>query len=391
MTGKYKVLLDDVFFGEADTGIARLWRSLLNCFENDPTILAEKGIELWILNRTDKLNKFDLPRLDFPEYDHAHPAADRKLLSQVLQHYDFDLFISTYLTYPIGKPSLMIVYDLIPEVFKFANNSRGWLERRMQIIHASKFLCISENTKNDLLKFYNTVLESEVVVELPGIDHELFSRSSTSDQETFKARHNLTKFIAFVGNRYGEGGYKNADLLFRSLEKKSFKNLSIFFVGGEPLTNREISILTKANVNYVHEKLNDVEWVNCLSAADFLLYPSLYEGFGLPPLEALSVGTPVVLCDTSSLRESVGELGLFIDFSVTEDLIQILESGISRDYQIRIQKEGPIWAQNFQWRKMALALADLIKDQASHEQSAFKKELDDKISSYTEKVLYFQN
>ena len=391
MTTSFKILLDDIFFGEADTGIARLWRAVLLCYKNNPHIVQSRNLDLWILNRTDKLNNFDFPSIDFPEYDHAHPAVDRQLFSKVLKQNEFRLFVSTYLTFPIGTPSLMVVYDLIPEVFKFNTASRGWLERCMQIIHASKFLCISENTRRDLLSFYNTVVESDAVTVNPGLDRNQFVRSSDTEVDMFKNKHSLTNYVAFIGSRNGESGYKNGDLLFRVLEKKRYENLTFFFVGGDPLSSRENTILNNAKVRYIHERLDDNEWVKCLSGADFLLYPSLYEGFGLPPLEALAVGTPAVICDTSSLRESVRDLGIFIDGYNPEDLMEILDAGICEEVRSRIQMQGPLWAKKYVWENMATELADLMLIQCKNGFTQDKEEIDATLRSYTEKVLYFQN
>lgn len=392
MTSKYKILIDDIFFSISDSsGIARLWLNLLSYFDNNPEILADKQIQIVILNRTNKTSMFKFPKIDFPNYDYDHPAADRLLISKFLKHLKFDLFVSTYLTFPLGTPSLMLVYDLIPEVFRFSTSSRGWLERSMQIIHASKFLCISNNTKKDLLKYYPSVSPTNVSVEYPGIDNEKFTRSSQQKIDQFRQRFNLEKYIVFVGARNGEGGYKNGDLLFRALAAKSFNNLSIFFVGGEPFSLNELLILKNSRVNYLQKKLADDDLITCLSGADFLLYPSQYEGFGIPPLEALAVGTPVVTCDLLVFQETIKDFMVTVDLIDPKDLINLFEKGIPESVKLYTLQNGPNLVKKYKWEKFAKAFAECLYEQCKQEISKDAAILDKKLTMYTEQVLYLQN
>jgi glycosyltransferase involved in cell wall biosynthesis len=90
------------------------------------------------------------------------------------------------------------------------------------------------------------------------------------------------------------------------------------------------------------------------SAADLFVYPSLYEGFGLPPLEAMACGTAVISSTASSLPEVVGEAGLLIDPADTEALAKAMEQVLS-DTEMRkqMQSAGLVQAQNFSWERTA--------------------------------------
>jgi hypothetical protein len=148
-----RIVLDDVFLSLAKSGVARVWTEMLgNVVKRD--LLADIDAELVILNRSDELTDMGLPYVDFPDYDFTQTAHDRMLLSRFVADLGADLFTSTYYTFVPDLPSVMVVYDLIPEVMGFDKESRAWLERRLAILHASRYVTISESTKKDLMRFF---------------------------------------------------------------------------------------------------------------------------------------------------------------------------------------------------------------------------------------------
>jgi glycosyltransferase involved in cell wall biosynthesis len=383
------VLFDDVFFNITNSGIARVWKSVLTELASSD-LLASRDLKLMILNRSDALNDLDFESVLFPQYNFSHPAADREILSQVCMNYNASLFVSSYYTFALGRPSLMTVYDLIPEVFDFGRISRGWLERELAIMHASAYVAISTNTKNDLRKYYPFTDQNEVSVTHPGVDTTVFYRRSTDAIRQFKMKYALGNFLVFVGSRGHENTYKNGALLFQALREGPISNLDVVIVGGEKLSSEEIKICNENGVKLLRLELDDNDLAQCLSSAEVLLYPSLYEGFGLPPLEALAVGTPIITTDASSLPEATGALSLIISGQNTEEVREKVRQAKTSSWKEKIRTEGPTWAQNFTWKSMAESMVDAWAMCLSENPTVLMKEVDVFLTSYTGDVKNLQ-
>ena len=153
-----------------------------------------------------------------------------------------------------------------------------------------------------------------------------------------------------VGSRQG---YKNGDLVFSAFEKGALHGFELILVGGEPLSIEEITLAARAKIKLLRLELDDSELAVCISGATAMIYPSLYEGFGLPPLEALACGTPVVLFKNSSLLEAVGELGIFLDSTDLVSLSEGLKKSQDPFWRKKIAIEGPNRAKKFTWEQTA--------------------------------------
>ena len=344
-----KVLFDDVFFNIANTGIARVWRNIFLILSTNPNIIPT-NLEFVILNRSDVLNNLGFKSVSFPQYDFWLPNMDRTLLTKLAQQEEIDLVVSSYYTFAIGVPSLMPVYDLIPERFGFHRESRGWLERELGLTYSDSYFAISENTKKDLIELYPFVKPDSVQVSYPGIDTEIFKPATRLETEGFRKIHKLNDYIVMVGSRQG---YKNGDLVFSAFEKGALHGFELILVGGEPLSIEEITLAARAKIKLLRLELDDSELAVCISGATAMIYPSLYEGFGLPPLEALACGTPVVLFKNSSLLEAVGELGIFLDSTDLVSLSEGLKKSQDPFWRKKIAIEGPNRAKKFTWEQTA--------------------------------------
>jgi len=136
-----KVLFDDVFFNLANSGIARVWRSVFN----EPKFkeaLTRNGIELQILNRSNQLNDSGFPLIDFPKFDQEHAAIDRLILDEIVTQHNIDVLLSSYYTFSHNCRSLFVAYDFIPEQFSFEIANRGWSDRIIALHAATSFLSI---------------------------------------------------------------------------------------------------------------------------------------------------------------------------------------------------------------------------------------------------------
>ena len=344
------VVFDDVFFSLGQSGIARVWKSVfsLPSFKEE---LTAANIELLILNRSGVLADSGYRTIEFPKYDPLNAAADRLLLDSVVEHHEAQLFISSYYTLPTNCNSIFVIYDLIPEKFGFASINELWQERSLGLISSESFFAISESTKTDLLSLYPWIAAERVVVAHPGVDQSI----TIVDRQNrpFSNIHNLGDFAIWVGSR--DAGYKNSEIIFKAMEKQKI-DLDFVFVGGDPLNPRELKRAARNNHTVIQLKLGDEELFQALAEASVLLYPSLYEGFGLPPLEALALGTPVITTASSSLPEATGSLSIVISGTNPDELISALARATTAEHRLKIEALGPAWSKKFPWSNFASAL-----------------------------------
>ena len=344
-----KIVFDAVFFQFANSGIARVWKSIFK--EWSKSSLLQGAV---ILDRLNSCPRFDgFVYEDFPAYDFDQSAENSFLLESICKKYNAHLFFSNYYTTPISIPSLMMVYDMIPEKFDFDFNLRGWREKNLAIRHANAFICISENTAKDLLELYPEIPSSSAIVAHCGVDREVFYQRSRDEINSFRSRYNIQgDYYLFVGDRSQTKGYKNSQLFFNSLSQLEQTNFAIVCVGGNPELEEYIKPFTdKIDIHLVN--LSDEELSICYSDAIALVYPSLYEGFGLPIIEAMACGTPVITTREGSIPEAAGNAAYYIsgkdEAEMAEAIIKIRNPQIRKE----LVEKGFKQASQFSWEKMA--------------------------------------
>ena len=369
MKNQSKVIaFDDVSLQLGNTGIARYWKELMqNLIRSDA--FEKLGVTPIFLSRSN----FRTTRLDnhlsFPEYDFRFPAADRELISAFCKSQNVDLFVSSYYTFSTSCQNLLLVYDLIPEVFGFERLNRGWMERELAIQAASSYFAISENTKSDLRRFYPHSKDLQIDIGYPGIDLSLFDPKVFSG---YQDKPKYPRYFVCVGSRYGEGGYKNGELLVEAIQNMNSEDIDfeLHFIGGEELTNDEAKLRDSGKIKIKQMRLSDKDLVSSLINAEALIYPSKYEGFGMPPLEALAVGTPVITTGSSSLPESVGDLGIQVGAEDFQSLANLLKFEDFSKWRNRIVSEGPLRAKKFSWDETARSFTLSLQKALDSEPSA---------------------
>jgi len=384
----YVVAFDDVALQLGDTGIARYWRELLeSLIEHE--ILEKLGIRPIFVSRSEYRTSLIKSHVEFSKYNFQNPAADRKLISALCDYENVDLFVSSYYTFSTSTPNMSLIYDLIPEVFGFNRMNRGWMERELAINASSSFFSISQNTKKDLHKFYPHTRELLTGVGYPGIDVELFSQKKVFLQ---KKDNSEKRYFVCVGSRYGEGGYKNGKLLVDALTliDSSKMDFNLYFVGGESLTAEEIKLQKRKELQIFTGRLGDEELVSVLSNAEALIYPSKYEGFGMPPLEALALGTPVIVTKNSSILESVGDLGIFVENNEPYKLAEILSNTDFGKVREELKIDGPKRAAIYSWERTANDFGEALQQTLTTPQSDSVLKRKNILSEYSEIAINLQ-
>lgn len=260
-----------------------------------------------------------------------------------------------------------LTFVAYPEGFRAQQRIYHKVFTRLSARRASRLIAISSSTAQDLRRFF-AVPEAKTSVILPGVDAAYRPINDKSVLSSFRLRHNLPReFILFVGTLEPR---KNLIMLlhaYAQFKRQTNTNHKLVLAGGkgwcyEPIfaTVEKLGLQTDVLFpGFVAEDELPL-WYN---TADVFVYPSLYEGFGLPPLEAMACGKPVVVADTSSLPEVVGDAGLCIDAHQPEEWAAALRR-LCQDADLRcnLSSRGLERARQFSWTKMARQTVQVYRD-----------------------------
>jgi glycosyltransferase involved in cell wall biosynthesis len=351
------LLVDGVFFQLNSTGIARVWRSLIE-------ILVRDGrFRIYLLDRGKAPTIEGVECIPFPSFIVTHCPADSQLIQNICDAYDIDVFTSSYYTTPMTTPMLLMVYDMIPELFDFDMTQRMWMEKQTAISYAQRYLCISENTRRDLQAMYPEIPPSHVSMAHCGVDTSVFFPRKAAEIEAFQRQYGLSRpYFLFVGSRVQHNGYKNSDLFFNALFQMKDAKFDVFCVGGEPQIEQAISHKLPAGVRCQRVELTDDELALAYGGALALVYPSLYEGFGMPVIEAMAAGCPVITTSHGSLAEAAGDAALLIGGESIDEMRAALSQIQDEDFRATLRQKGLVHSCNFSWQHMADVLAAELEE-----------------------------
>ena len=239
------------------------------------------------------------------------------------------------------------VYDMINEKYPiFFNNTKEISNLKKKTLErADHIICISNNTKKDLLEYFN-IDEKKISVTL----------LASNFKEICNNNKNLKNKLLFIGSRYG---YKNFNKFIEAYSSSDFlkKNFQIIAYGGEKYNHEDKKILEKFKLNTNHvsffnDKNHELKYLYSNVAA--FIYPSIYEGFGIPILEAMKCGCPVILSNGGSIKE-IGGPGLeYFDPFCSENIKENMENVLlSDEKQRQIIEYGYKRSKNYSWHKCA--------------------------------------
>jgi len=284
----------------------------------------------------------------------ALPSAVRRVKADVLH--------ATAFVAPIihSAPTIITIYDLsfalFPQYFRGFNQTYLRVGMRLSAHRAQRLITISDCTRRDVHRLYNVPLD-RIDVAYPGVD-ETLQPLPPDRVETFRRAKNLPeKFLLFLGTLEPR---KNLITLVRAFTqlKQTYPEAALVLAGGVGwLADDLFAAIDASGVKdsivlpgYVAAE-DKALWY---AAATAFVYPSIYEGFGLPPLEAMACGTPVIVSNAASLPEVVGDAGLLIApedvSSWTAALIRMWNDSA---YRAELVDRGRQQAAQFTWRETA--------------------------------------
>lgn len=278
---------------------------------------------------------------------------------------ELDIFFSPthYLPLHIPCPSVISILDVsyikFPKAFKKRDLYQLKLWGKYSINKASKIITISEASKNDIINYYGAA-SSKVVVVYPGIKD-----MDKKVKINIRSKYNIKEdYILFVGTLQPR---KNLTNLIEAFSEVRDKNINLVIVGKKGWMFEEILAAPKKygvseRVRFI-DNVSDEDLPEFYSNALCFVLPSLYEGFGLPILEAMQNGCPVITSKVSSLPEAGGDAALYINphdsSDITDKLDRVLSDGELREDMV---KKGFEQVKKFSWEHTARNVLSVLEE-----------------------------
>jgi len=294
-------------------------------------------------------------------------------LPKELKKYKLDVIHDPYELGPLSfsnpAAKIITIHDLTPLLFpEHFKSADVWLHRLLfskTIKNVDKIITVSEYSKKDIIEHINAP-EDKIEVVYNG-KSEIFHPHTENEVEEIKKRYNLpSEFILCVG---GLHPIKNIPRLLKAYKKvlESGYWQPLVIVGKkvdkwDPIF-QTISQLGLEDKVLFTGHINDNDLSLLYSAAEVFVYPCLYAGFGLPPLEAMACGTPVISSNNSSIPEVVGDAGILIDpyqvYDISNALVHVLDD---KSMQKKMIKKGKKQAELFSWENAARETLNIYQE-----------------------------
>lgn len=254
---------------------------------------------------------------------------------------------------------VLTVFDMIHEKYKseFPKHDPISTLKRKAISRADHIIAISNSTKRDLCELFDVPPGKVTVVHLG------FERLPSNDIDN-KVSLARRPFLLYVGSR---SGYKNFERMLIAIASRQrlMKEFDVIAFGGGPFKANENQLIAKLGFKpgAVRQVGGDDGVLGILyKAATALVYPSLYEGFGLPPLEAMALDCPVVTSNSSSLPEVVGSAGEYFDPTDIEAQAESIEKVVFSEWRRQeLISMGRRQLEKFSWNRCALETRDVYR------------------------------
>jgi glycosyltransferase involved in cell wall biosynthesis len=319
--------------------LAKIREDIILLAPSKPVIIEEYDIPVEVKKtgnfRGHLWEQFDLPRaqkfMGNPLLVNLASTAPAFVNNQIVTHHDI-----TYIRHPEA-----FTWDFIA-LYRFL--VPRFLKRSRSVVTVTEF------SKHEISSFW-------------GIPPQKIAVISNAAGEQFKpggaAQSGLEPYFLAIGSR---AEHKNLSRLINAFSRyQSVTNCTLKIVGGEARNLRQQGYSALDSKIEILGRVDDAEMIDLLRGARALVFPSLYEGFGIPPLEAQASGTPVIAADIPATREVLGDSAEFFDPYDIDALVQTMKR-VDQDegLRCRLSSAGLMNAKRYSWRASAMALSNLI-------------------------------
>ena len=375
------------------------------CLDNmkigiDARLINETGVGRYIRNLIEQLGKLDdknqyvvfLPRDAFDSFVlpnkrwqkrladvRWHSVREQVIMPILFLREKLDLVHIPYFNVPIlyPKPFVVTIHDLtilhfntgrattLPWVFYKVRRLGYWLVHAVGLARAKKILTVSNATKQELKDHFH-IDHSKIVVTHEGVDNKLRTqKTELNDQKRTIAE----PYFLYVGNAYPHKDLGTLVRAFRQAtedKEQETRKTKLILVGKDDFFYRRLreevnGMKIAPNVVFFGEA-DDTELSNLYTHAIALVFPSRMEGFGLPAIEALALGCPVIVTDIPAFREILRDMATFFPIgdadALAKLLVNALEGGLVKP---TTEKTTPLLS-SFQWPVLARATLDTYED-----------------------------
>jgi len=344
------------YFFEIANHLAGFESNMVQCLINSPVYVNE-----YLRNSSHELQICGVSLPPIPRVEVIYRSINRFFSPLFMNLWSPNIVHHTYYSQrsvvPASSKTVVTVYDMIhelyPQFFSPRDPTRAY--KKIAVEGADHVICISENTRRDLVQLLGVPSHKTSVVHLG------FSLLQAEEPNALSPRR---PFLLHVG---GRAGYKNFErlLIAYASRRALFDQYDLVTFGQGRLQPRERDLIKDLNIPLGRVRQlsgGDSVLSTLYKQAAMFVYPSLYEGFGIPLLEAMSFGCPVACSNTSSIPEVVGDAALQFNPSDTDAIADALVA-LSSSPALRAQliELGKSRVRSFSWNKCAMQTLEIYK------------------------------
>ncbi len=360
-----RIGIDTRFFGPQDKGFGRYTEKLIENLEK-----LDKNNKYFIFLRKERWNNYKPKNPNFKKVlaDYKWYGTKEQILFPLkLKKYNLDLVHFTHFNVPIfyRDKFMVTIHDLTLRKFPtFKKSFKNFLVYPFKklaykivfkhaVKNSQKIIAISNHTKKDILKYYK-IDHKKIKVIYNGIS-DLGVRPLSIERASLYKK----PYLLYVGNAYPHKNLEKLILAFKKLINKKL-NYQLILVGGDDYFYRRLKKHLNQEINqfnqrvifpgFIPDKDLDIIYQN----ASLYVFPSLCEGFGLPSLEAMIRGVPVVCSNSSCLPEILGDAALYFDPLNIDNIFKAIKKALdSKNLRKKLINKGFNQVQKYSWQKMA--------------------------------------
>ena len=357
-----KICFDnEVFWQQKFSGVAsRYYFNLIKYLHYNKDIDLKVFASIYLNEKIEKLPKKILSgyRLKnrIPYTGKIFEKLNLAICKHQIKKFNPNIIHKTYYSSRLEKLNSKIVLTVF-DLWHEKNSDYKYMPKKNSLNIVDHILCPSNKTKKDLIEIYN-VEKEKVTVTYFGIEN-------FTNNKIFLNYSNLNKkYLLFVGSR---GRYKNFTNFIKAFSKSEMLKKDFFIIcfGGGSFSSYEKKLFDELKISnriIKSDNDNDETLYNLYLKAYCLVYPSSHEGLGLPPLEAMSLGCPVVSSNHEAILEAVGNAAaLFNPFNIDEIKSQLESTLYSKEKIDKLIKNGNLQAKKFSWEKCTNETLEIYK------------------------------